>query len=128
MEKMDKKLETIRLEKAQRLVGHKSLPKTIVKLHTAEEFNKLVRDHPNTVIVIDFTAVWCGPCRFYAPIFEKVQSEYADDFIFAKVDIDENPTIAMQYQITGVPTTLFLMDGKVLNKGVGAMNYNMLKQ
>ena len=101
---------------------------SIVKLHTAEEYDKLLKDYPNTVIVIDFTAVWCGPCRFYAPIFKKIQGEYSNDFIFAKVDVDENSAVAMRYQITGVPTTLFIKNDQILSKGVGAMNYDMLKQ
>ena len=84
-------------------------------------------EYPNKVILIDFTAVWCGPCKFYGPILEKVQGEFSKYFIFAKVDVDENRQVAMKYQISGVPTTLFIRKGQVLNKVVGAMNYNNLK-
>ena len=128
MEETDDKLDALRMKKATRLMNQKSLPTSIVKLHTAEEYDKLLKDYPNTVIVIDFTAVWCGPCRFYAPIFKKIQGEYSNDFIFAKVDVDENSAVAMRYQITGVPTTLFIKNDQILSKGVGAMNYDMLKQ
>jgi thioredoxin len=128
MEEVDQELEALRLNKAEKLMGQETMPTEIVKLHTAEEYKKLIEKYPKKIIVIDFTAVWCGPCRFYAPIFEKVQSEFHEDFIFAKVDVDENQALAMQYQITGVPTTLFVKNGNVLNKGVGAMNYEMLKK
>ena len=128
MEEADHELKALRLNKVEKLMNQGSMPTSIVKLHTAEEYKKLIEQYPNKIMVIDFTAVWCGPCRFYAPIFEKVQNEFHKDFIFAKVDVDENQALAMQYQITGVPTTLFVKNGNVLNKGVGAMNYEMLKK
>ena len=128
MEEIDQQLEAIRMKKAGKLMNQESLPTSIIKLHTNEEYKKLIEQYPDKIMVIDFTAIWCGPCRIYAPIFEKIQSEFHKDFIFAKVDVDENQALAMQYQITGVPTTLFVKNGNVLNKGVGAMNYDMLKQ
>jgi len=127
MEKADHDLETIRLKKANEMINKTGMPSSIVKLHTYQDYEKLLASYPEKVILIDFTAVWCGPCRFYAPIFEKVQQEYSNDFIFAKVDVDENREVAMQYQITGVPTTLFIRNGKVIQQAVGALNYDMLK-
>jgi thioredoxin 1 len=128
MEQADQELEALRLKKAGKLMNQVLLPASIVKLHTAEEYKNLTEKYPETIIVIDFTAVWCGPCKIYAPIFERLQSEYYKDFIFAKVDVDENRTTAMQYQISGVPTTLFVKKGNEINRGVGALNYDMLKQ
>lgn len=128
MEEVDQELEALRMKKAGKLMNQELMPIVIVKLHTAEEYKKLIEKYPEKIMVIDFTAVWCGPCRIYAPIFEKIYGEFHEDFIFAKVDVDENQALAMQYQITGVPTTLFVKNGNVLNKGVGAMNYEMLKQ
>ena len=128
MEKVDQELEAIRMKKANKLMTQESMPTSIVKLYSVDEYKNLIEQYPEKVIVIDFTAVWCGPCQFYGPIFERVQSEYYEDFIFAKVDVDENQALAMQYQITGVPTTLFVKNGDVINKGVGAMNYDMLKK
>ncbi len=127
MEKADHELDTIRLKKANNMMNKTEMPTSIVKLHTYQEYEKLLATYPEKVILIDFTAVWCGPCKFYAPIFERVQKEYSDDFVFAKVDVDENHQVAMQYQITGVPTTLFIRNGKVIQQAVGALNYDMLK-
>ena len=128
MEELDEKLERIRRQKAERLISQLSLPTSIVKLHTMEDYKTLLTQYQDQIIIIDFTAVWCGPCKIYGPIFEKLQNEYKDHFIFAKVDVDENRALAMQYQITGVPTTLFIKNGEILNRGVGAMNYNALKE
>ena len=58
----------------------------------------------------------------FAPVFEKLQQEYGNEFIFTKVNVDEIPDISRKYGITGIPTTLFLKKEKVLNKIVGAMN------
>jgi thioredoxin len=127
MEKADPELETIRLKKANEMINKTGMPSSIVKLHTYQDYEKILADYPEKVILIDFTAVWCGPCKFYGPIFEKVQKEYSNDFIFAKVDVDENRQVAMQHQITGVPTTLFIKNGKVIQQAVGALNYDMLK-
>ncbi|MFX1325313.1 MAG: thioredoxin family protein, partial [Promethearchaeota archaeon] len=78
--------------------------------------------------IIDFWAVWCGPCMFFSHIFKKLHGEYQRDFIFVKVNVDENNAIAMKYGITGIPTTLFIKNDEVINKVVGAMNYEGMKK
>ena len=65
---------------------------------------------------------------FFAPIFKKLHKEFQNDFIFLKVNVDENSSVAMKYQITGIPTTLFIKNGEVVNKIVGAMNYDGMKK
>ena len=118
----DNDLEKIRLKKAEMLVKTQSMPTEIVKIHSAEEFSKLTKDFSDKVIIIDFWAVWCSPCMMFAPIFEKIQKERYQDFIFVKVNVDEVGSIAQTYRITGIPTTLFIKDNKVIHKIVGAVN------
>lgn len=60
----------------------------------------------NLPIVYDFSAVWCGPCKLFAPVFEKVSKEYADKANFVKVDVDTNPELAKQWNIRSVPTII----------------------
>ena len=115
-------LEKIRLRKAEMLVKAKMMPTEIVKIHSAEEFDKLTQDFSDKVIIIDFWAVWCSPCLMFAPTFEKLQKERYQDFIFVKVNVDEVGSIAQNYRITGIPTTLFIKDNKVIHKIVGAVN------
>lgn len=122
----DHELEKIRLKKAEMLLKLSALPKEVIEIHSAEEFNKILKDY-DKIIIIDFWAVWCAPCKTFAPIFKQLQQEYQNEFIFVKVNVDETPTIAQQFRISGIPTTLFIRKGKVLNKVVGAMNYNNLK-
>ena len=123
----DPELERIRRKKAAMLMKVKTIPNEIIKIHSAEELYNLSKNYPDKIIVIDFWAVWCGPCTAFAPIFEKLQQEYHQDFIFVKINVDENSIIARQFAISGIPTTLFLRGNKVINKVVGAMNYNNMK-
>lgn len=124
----DNDLEKIRLKKAEMLVKTQSMPTEIVKIHSAEEFNKLTQDFSDKVIIIDFWAVWCSPCIMFAPIFEKIQKERYQDFIFVKVNVDEVGSIAQNYRITGIPTTLFIKDNKVIHKIVGAVNEDYMNR
>ena len=124
----DNDLEKIRLKKAEMLVKAQSMPTEIVKIHSAEEFNKLTQDFSDKVIIIDFWAVWCSPCMMFAPIFEKIQKERYQDFIFVKVNVDEVGSIAQTYRITGIPTTLFIKDNKVIHKIVGAVNEDYMNR
>ncbi len=128
MQKVDSELEMLRMKRAKTLLNSQEMPKNIVEIKSAEEFEKLLKDYPNKIVIIDFWAVWCGPCMFFAPIFKKLHEEYEKDFIFVKVNVDENNAIAVNYRITGIPTTLFIKNGDVVNKIVGALNYEQMKQ
>jgi thioredoxin 1 len=76
----------------------------------------------NKYVFIDFWATWCPPCKMIAPLFEKSADANTRDgkFVFAKVDVDEQPDIAQQYGITAMPTFLLLKDGKVAQSIRGA--------
>ena len=128
MQDVDEKLEMLRSKKAEALLKHQKMPENIIEVNSIEEFNKILKDYPDKIIIIDFWAVWCGPCMFFAPIFKKLHKEFKNDFIFLKVNVDENSSVAMKYQITGIPTTLFIKNGEVVNKIVGAMNYDGMKK
>jgi thioredoxin 1 len=72
-------------------------------------------------VLIDFWAVWCGPCRMIAPIVEEMSGEYAGKAKIAKLDVDANPNVAMKYGIRSIPTILIFKDGKVVEQIVGAV-------
>jgi thioredoxin len=124
----DNELDKIRMKKAEMLLKESKIPQEIVKIHSIEEFNNLSKDFPDKVLVIDFWAIWCGPCMTFAPVFEKLQAKYSNDFIFVKVNVDEVGSIAQRYGITGIPTTLFLKGGNVVHKAVGAYPYEHMKK
>jgi len=79
-------------------------------------------------VVVDFWAPWCGPCRMVAPTLDKLAKENAGSLLVTKVNTDENPEWAMKYQVQGIPTMLFVADGKVIHRQVGAMPEPMLRE
>lgn len=78
-------------------------------------------------VVIDFWAEWCGPCRMVAPIVEELATEYEGKAVIAKCDVDSNDDIVAEHKIRNIPTLIFMKDGKVVDKHVGAISKDALK-
>jgi thioredoxin len=78
------------------------------------------------IIVIDFWADWCAPCKMLAPIFKKIASEFPQ-FTFYKANVDENPRLTTQHEITGVPAIVIFKDGQVLQKLHGLQTETKLR-
>jgi len=121
-------LNKIRLKKAEMLLKAQSMPTEIVKIHSAEEFENLKKEYPDKILIVDFWAVWCGPCNMFAPVFEKLQKERYQEFIFVKINVDEVGTVAQTYRITGIPTTLFIKSDQVIHKVVGSVNEEYMRK
>jgi thioredoxin 1 len=79
-------------------------------------------------VVVDFWAPWCGPCRMVAPTLDKLAKEQDGKLVIAKVNTDENSQWAMKYGVQGIPTMLFISNGEVVHKQVGALPEGMLRQ
>ncbi len=79
-------------------------------------------------VIVDFWAPWCGPCKMVAPALEKIAKEQAGKLIVAKVNTDENPEWATRYGVQGIPTMLFVANGKIVHRQVGAMPEGMLRE
>ncbi len=92
---------------------------------TEETFNTTVTD--NDIVLIDFWASWCGPCRTFAPVYENV-SEDNSDIVFAKVDTEDQPALAGAFQISSIPTLMAIREGVVLYSQAGALPEQALTQ
>ncbi len=81
------------------------------------------------LVLIDFWATWCGPCRMQAPILDQLSEEYdEDEFRIVKMDVDENPETPQQFGIMSIPTLLLKKDGQVVEKAVGVHSKEQLRQ
>jgi thioredoxin 1 len=87
---------------------------------TDSNFKTTVLDS-DKVAVVDFWAEWCGPCKAIGPMIEEISKEYDGKAVVGKVDVDNNPETAMKYGIRNIPTILFIKNGQVVDKQVGAV-------
>ncbi|WP_116206662.1 thioredoxin [Amycolatopsis circi] len=71
-------------------------------------------------VLVDFWATWCGPCKMVAPVLEEIAKENGDKITVAKIDIDENPNTARDYQVMSIPTLILFQGGKPVKQIVGA--------
>lgn len=94
---------------------------------TDQDFQEKVIDSDKPVIV-DFWAVWCGPCRQLSPVLEEIGEKYAEKVTVAKVNVDDNPGIAAQYGITSIPTVYVFKDGERVATSVGAKPLHVLEE
>jgi thioredoxin 1 len=92
---------------------------------TKENFEQVVTSNPT--VVVDFWAPWCGPCRGFAPVFERV-AEANPDVVFAKVNTDEEQEIAGHFQIRSIPTLMVFRDSIIVFSQPGALPQNALEQ
>ena len=89
------------------------------------KFNELING--KTLVLVDFTATWCGPCKMMSPILDQVASELGEAIKIIKVDVDKNPQAASHYQVQGVPTLILFKEGKTLWRQSGVVQASQLK-
>lgn len=90
---------------------------------TDSNFEELVQS--GQPLVVDFWATWCGPCKQIGPIIEELASEYEGKVTIGKCDIEDNDDLVAKFGIRNVPTVLFIKDGQVVDKQVGAATKNV---
>ena len=91
----------------------------MAKIATNTSFDELLQSEK--LVIVDFWATWCGPCRMLSPLLDEVEEEMADKIEVVKVNVDDADEIAMRFRIMSIPTLLFFKNGEPVDRTVGAM-------
>lgn len=98
----------------------------MAKIINTSQFRGSVEENQG-VVVVDFFATWCGPCKMLTPIFESLSKEMSDKVDFAKIDIDRSLEVAQEYEIVSVPTMIIFKNGKEVQRIVGFVPKEQIK-
>lgn len=96
-----------------------------MQISSISEFEEFINS--DRLTVVDFFATWCGPCKMLGPVFQSVSDELNTKVNFVKIDIDQFNEIASKYQVASVPTIIYFKNGNVVDKTVGFMDSDTLK-
>jgi thioredoxin 1 len=99
--------------------------KDVVLEISSQNFDEAIKKY--SPLVVDCWAPWCGPCRMVAPVIEELARDYRGRVVFGKLNVDENPALAMKYQIKSIPTMLIFKDGELIDRKIGALPRKMLE-
>lgn len=118
----DEELEHIKAKKLRELMSKKfgAEEKTVFPIKVEDStFDQVVNQ--NRLVVIDFWAAWCGPCRMLAPVVDELAKAYAGKVLFGKLNVDENPATTERFNVAGIPTLIFLKNGREIDRIVGVV-------
>jgi len=122
---MDEELERIKLRKLRELMrGERALDKPLVL--DSRNFDEVVRRNP--LVLVDFWAEWCAPCLMLAPIIEELARKYSGRVVFAKLNVDQNPSIAARYKIMSIPTLILFKNGQPVDMMIGVHPKPMIEE
>lgn len=97
----------------------------VIHVNTQKEFDEKVKK-AGKLVIVDFWAPWCGPCRIIGPHFEDLAKEY-DNVVFAKINVDDAQDLAVAFNIYSIPTLMILKKGEVVDQQLGAISKDMLR-
>jgi thioredoxin 1 len=111
--------------KAEEFTRPAPAPAAVVEIRDSTFEDEVLRS--SLPVVVDFWAPWCGPCRMMGPIMDKAAEEYQGKFKFCKINVDENPSSASQYQAMSIPLLIFFKNGQPVDKSLGAIPESQLR-
>ncbi len=117
-----------KMKELQQLVNEKKLLKTVKEPITLADstFFETINKFP--LMLVDFWAPWCGPCRMMSPIVDQIGRDYPGKLAVGKINVDENQLIARQFNVSSIPTLILFKRGKLLNKIIGSVSKNRINE
>lgn len=117
-----------RMKKLQHIVNEKELLKNIKEPLNLDDSNFAQTINKYTLLLVDFWAPWCGPCRMMSPIIDQVGKEYIGKLVVGKVNVDENPNISAQFGISSIPTLILFERGQAVNNIIGSVSKSRIDE
>ena len=117
-----------RMKNLQRLLNEKELLKNIKEPLNLDEVTFFQNINKFPIVLVDFWAPWCGPCRMMSPIIDQIGKDYQGKLAVGKLNVDENPLIARQFGIASIPTLILFKSGQAIDKIVGSVSKNKINE
>jgi thioredoxin 1 len=117
-----------RMKKLQQIINEKEVLKNIKEPLDLDDSNFTQTINKFPLLLIDFWAPWCGPCRMMSPIIDQVGKEYIGKLVVGKVNVDENPNISSQFGISSIPTLILFKRGQAVNNIIGSVSKSRIDE
>ena len=123
-----KKLNEKKMKKLKELINEKEQLQNIKEPLVLDDstFSQTIGKFP--LILVDFWAPWCGPCRMMSPVIDEIGKDYLGKLVVGKINVDENPLVAGQFGISSIPTLLLFKRGQAVNKIIGSVSKNKIAE
>lgn len=121
-------VEKVKKEMVDKMVNENELkeyPAEPVEV-TDSDFEETIEEYP--IVLVDFWAAWCGPCKMMEPVLEELARNYQGDVVIGKMNVDKNQNIPSRFQVSSIPTMVLFKDGEVVDKMIGARGKEQLSQ
>ena len=116
------------MKNLQRLLSEKKLLKNIKEPLNLDDVTFFQNINKFPIVLVDFWAPWCGPCRMMSPIIDQIGKDYQGKLAVGKLNVDENPLIARQFGIASIPTLILFKSGQAIDKIVGSVSKNKINE
>ena len=117
-----------RMKKLEQIVNEKELLKNITEPLNLDDSDFVETINKFPLLLVDFWAPWCGPCRMMSPIIDQVSKEYQGKLVVGKVNVDENPNISRQFGISSIPTLILFKRGQAVNNIIGSVSKSRIDE